>query len=85
MTDASVSIPVDGGDMGAYVSRPEQSNGGAVVVLQEIFGVNDTIRGFADKFSAAGFLAVHLTSFGARSGMFRSIPARRGGMNARRS
>jgi len=31
---------------------------GAVVVLQEIFGVNSHIRGVADGYAAAGYLAV---------------------------
>lgn len=41
-----------------YVSFPERPNGHAVIVLQEIFGVNATIRALADRYAAAGYLAL---------------------------
>lgn len=47
----------DGRSFGAYVSHPSQSNGHAVIVLQEIFGVTAHIRGVADRFAEDGFLA----------------------------
>lgn len=43
--------------LSAYVSIPEQPNGHAVIVLQEIFGVTKAIRGIADRFAEDGFLA----------------------------
>lgn len=46
------------GSFGAYLSAPAQPNGVAVVVLQEIFGVNANIRQIADEFAEAGFVAV---------------------------
>ncbi|NTF83976.1 dienelactone hydrolase family protein [Rhizobium rhizogenes] len=58
MEGAPILIPVNDGEMGGYIVKPAQPNGGAVIVLQEIFGVNATIRGFADSFAAAGYLAV---------------------------
>lgn len=42
----------------AYVSLPQQPNGHAVVVLQEIFGVTPHIRGIADRFAEDGYLAL---------------------------
>lgn len=41
----------------AYVSTPQQPNGHAVIVLQEIFGVTPQVRGVADRFAGDGYLA----------------------------
>jgi carboxymethylenebutenolidase len=46
------------GSFSAYVSAHTRSNGIAVVVLQEIFGVNANIRAIADSFANAGYAAV---------------------------
>ena len=48
----------DGFKLSAYVSEPSGTPKGAVVVLQEIFGVNSHIRGVADGYAAAGYLAI---------------------------
>ncbi len=45
-------------ELSAYVARPEGSPSGALVVLQEAFGVNAHIRAVADGFARDGFLAV---------------------------
>ncbi len=43
----------------AYLARPPGGKAiGAVVVLQEIFGVNSHIRAVADDFAAQGYLAL---------------------------
>ena len=47
----------------AYEARPTGRAKGAVVVLQEIFGVNAHIRSVADGFAALGFLAVAPATF----------------------
>src|SRR5260370_39950873 len=47
----------DGG-FGAYVARPKDSPAPAVVVLQELFGVNADIRKTCDEIAEQGFLAV---------------------------
>jgi carboxymethylenebutenolidase len=46
------------GTFGAYVARPEVFPAPAVVVLQELFGVNADIREKCDELSGQGFLAV---------------------------
>lgn len=46
-----------------YVSQPAGTPRGAVVVLQEIFGVNAHIRAVADGYAAAGYLAVAPATF----------------------
>ena len=55
----TVRIQVPGGGMAAYVARPAAARAPAVVVLQEIFGVNDHIRWvIAEQYARAGYLAV---------------------------
>ncbi|MCL4745076.1 MAG: dienelactone hydrolase family protein [Burkholderiaceae bacterium] len=48
----------DGHRLAAYVARPKGTPRGAVVVVQEIFGVNRHIRAVTDGFAADGYLAV---------------------------
>lgn len=47
----------------AWVAQPAGKPRGAVVVLQEIFGVNAHIRSVADRFAASGYLAVAPSTF----------------------
>ena len=53
----------DGFTFPAYVAQPQGKARGAVVVLQEIFGVNSHIRQVADGYAAAGYLAVAPATF----------------------
>ena len=48
----------DGFVLPAYVAHPSGTPKGAVVVIQEIFGINSHIRSVADGYAAAGYLAV---------------------------
>lgn len=48
----------DGHELSAYVARPEGEPIGALVVVQEIFGVNPSIRSVADAYAKDGFVAV---------------------------
>ena len=48
----------DGHELGAYVARPEGIPRGGLVVIQEIFGVNQHIRSVADGYAKDGFLAI---------------------------
>lgn len=52
-----VSVDVGASSMGIYVAEPAGAVKGAVVVVQEAFGVNDHIRSVADRFADAGYLA----------------------------
>jgi carboxymethylenebutenolidase len=47
----------DDARLGAYLTGPENATKG-VVVLQEIFGVNDYIKSMADRFGAAGYKTI---------------------------
>ena len=53
----------DGTRVPAYEARPAGAPKGAVVVIQEIFGVNSHIRAVADGYAAEGYLAVALAAF----------------------
>ena len=53
----------DGFKLSAYVAEPSGTPKGAIVVLQEIFGVNSHIRGVVDGYAAAGYLAVAPSTF----------------------
>ena len=53
----------DGVSLPAYVAQPDGKPRAAIVVLQEIFGVNSHIRSVADRFAAAGYLAVAPATF----------------------
>ena len=48
----------DGHELGAYIAKPQGTPKGAVVVVQEIFGVNPSIRSVADDFAAEGYYAI---------------------------
>jgi carboxymethylenebutenolidase len=53
----------DGFKFPAYVATPAGTPRGAVVVLQEIFGVNTHIRAVADGYAQAGYLALAPATF----------------------
>jgi carboxymethylenebutenolidase len=53
-----ITIKGRDGAFGAYVARPKASPPPAVVVLQELFGVNADIRKTCDELAEQGFLAV---------------------------
>jgi carboxymethylenebutenolidase len=53
----------DGTVVPAYVARPSVTPKGAVVVVQEIFGVNSHIRQVTDGYAAEGYVAVAPAAF----------------------
>ncbi len=61
----NTEIPTLDGDglIPAYVARPEGTPRGAIIVQQEIFGVDPGIRRKADSWAAKGYLAVAPDSF----------------------
>lgn len=48
----------DGHEFGAFLARPAGAPKGGIVVLQEIFGVNEHIRSVCTKFAAEGYVAL---------------------------
>ena len=54
----TTTIETPDGAFSAYVARPAAAQAPAIVVIQEIFGVNVVMRGIADGFARDGFLAI---------------------------
>lgn len=53
-----IPLTTPAGPVRGWLARPEQPPLGAVVVVQEIFGVNPHIRRVTDQFAQAGFTAM---------------------------
>jgi carboxymethylenebutenolidase len=53
-----LTITADTGAFSAHVARPAAAKAPAVVVIQEIFGVNAVMRGICDDLAAHGYLAI---------------------------
>jgi carboxymethylenebutenolidase len=53
-----IALTTPAGPVRSWLARPLQPPRGAVVVVQEIFGVNAHIRRVADRFADAGFTAM---------------------------
>jgi carboxymethylenebutenolidase len=53
-----VSVPVGSGSMPIYVAEPAGDARGAVIVLQEAFGVNEHIRSLCHRLADTGYVAV---------------------------
>jgi carboxymethylenebutenolidase len=58
MTDQTIVVDTADGPMELYEATPEGEVRGAVVVVQEAFGVNDHIKDVTRRFAAAGYHAV---------------------------
>ena len=60
MTSSTITIPAkDGGSFTAYVAKPEgTAPAPAIVVIQEIFGVNAVMRDICDWLAGEGFVAI---------------------------
>ncbi len=48
----------DGGEFQAHIALPESGYGPGVVVLQEIFGVNQFLRDICSWYASHGFVAL---------------------------
>lgn len=55
---ASIATLENDASFSAYVARPDSEPRAAIIVIQEIFGVNTGIRQKCDKLAAEGYLAV---------------------------
>ncbi|MEH6474320.1 MAG: dienelactone hydrolase family protein [Sneathiella sp.] len=58
----------DGHNFNAFISHPEGDAKGAMVVVQEIFGVNSHIRSVCDQYAALGYIAIAPALFDRISG-----------------
>ena len=53
-----INIDSANGSFGAYLSLPRSGSGPGIVLLQEIFGVNQHIRNVADQYAADGYVVL---------------------------
>ncbi|MRW87687.1 dienelactone hydrolase family protein [Pseudoduganella sp. FT26W] len=53
-----IDIETADGTFGAYLSLPRGGKGPGIVLLQEIFGVNQHIRNVADQYAADGYVVI---------------------------
>lgn len=58
MTDIKLKAADGSGEFNAYVVSPKGKSAGSVVVIQEIFGVNDSIKATCQELADMGFIAV---------------------------
>jgi carboxymethylenebutenolidase len=64
LQNQELSIAVDGLSMPSYLARPDGDEPKpAVIVLQEIFGVNKEVRRIADLFAEAGYVALAINYY----------------------
>ncbi len=57
-TSTTTLTAADGHTFSAYIARPDGTPRGALVAVQEIFGVNSHVRSVADGYAADGYLAI---------------------------
>ena len=48
----------DGGTFSAYVASPAQGSGPGLVLLQELFGINDYMKSMADRYAEEGYVVL---------------------------
>ena len=59
MKTQEVTISAFNGDhFSAYLAMPDSGSGPGLIVIQEIFGVNEVMRQTADSYAEAGFMAI---------------------------
>jgi carboxymethylenebutenolidase len=65
MISQAVNISVDGSQMDSYLARPPSGSGPhpAVIVLQEVFGVNAEMRRVTDMLAAAGYVGLAINYY----------------------
>ncbi len=58
VTTQWIEIDSDEGTFGAYLAIPHTRKGPGIVLIQEIFGVNEHIRSVAEQYAADGYLVI---------------------------
>ncbi|RJG21581.1 dienelactone hydrolase family protein [Massilia cavernae] len=53
-----ITIDTPDGSFGAYVAKPAAASAPAIVVIQEIFGINADLRATCDELAKQGFIAI---------------------------
>ena len=68
-----ITVKGQGGTFDAYIARPKILPASAVVVLQELFGVNADIRKHCDELAEQGYLWSH-QDYGRLEGIRSGVP-----------
>jgi carboxymethylenebutenolidase len=58
MTAQNVTISAIAGSFGGYLAIPASPNGAGIILIQEILGVNSTMRQIANSYAEAGYFAL---------------------------
>jgi len=58
MPGEMVNFPSNGHQCEGYLAKPASGSGPGIVVIQEWWGLNDNIKGIADRLAAEGFVAL---------------------------
>jgi len=58
MAGEMVTFPSNGHEGLGYLAKPASGKGPGLVVIQEWWGLNDNIKGIADRFAGEGFVAL---------------------------
>ncbi len=58
MRSESISFTTANGDTTAYLARPEEGGGKAVILIHEWWGLNEHIKDVASRYAAEGFFAI---------------------------
>lgn len=58
ITSRWIDVPAGDDSFGAYLALPKSGKGPAVIIIQEIFGVNSHIRSVADQYAQDGYIAL---------------------------
>ncbi len=58
MAGQDITINGPDGKFGAYLATPSAGRGPGIVVIQEIFGINQVMRDYTDAYAARGYFAL---------------------------
>lgn len=58
MRTETISIPAEGGSFAGYLAWPDHPNGMVMVILHEIFGVNEPVQALTRRYAQDGYLAI---------------------------
>jgi carboxymethylenebutenolidase len=58
VTSQWIDIPTGGDSFGGYLALPKSGKGPAIIIIQEIFGVNSHIRAVTEQYAQDGYVAL---------------------------
>jgi carboxymethylenebutenolidase len=58
MAGKKITVKGKDGEFGAYLASPKSGKGPGIIVIQEIFGINDFVKEVADHYAEKGYFAL---------------------------